>query len=279
MDGAFFLEGPGNNQWIVPCMSSANLTFTFGGRKFPIHPLDLTQVKTITADNGTSFTFCVGQFNPFELDSETVQYASWEMILGDSFLRNVFASFNYGDISAQGNVTSSSDPFVQLLSVTDANEAIVDFQKSRKQTLQRLPSEPSYDQLLGLLNTNADTVITIDPDQNDPLDGDNPSDRGNTLAAAALSSDSSPSDDDLSTLADHVELYSPIIVGLLAGNLLVGLVLCAVGLSVCVRRGHTEGGRVHSVDPNYAPVRFQEVPSRGGDESFGHPKYNDSLND
>lgn len=73
------------------------------GTEYPINPLDLTRL--VQAGNDT---VCVNTFAPGDLKSQ-----GFDFILGDAFLRNTYALFNYG------NWTDTSDnmPYVQLLSV------------------------------------------------------------------------------------------------------------------------------------------------------------------
>ena len=65
------------------------IALLFSGVEFPIHPLDLTVVGTWTFEvNGqsTDFTYC---FNAFQNSGTS---SDEDAILGDPFLRNVYAS-------------------------------------------------------------------------------------------------------------------------------------------------------------------------------------------
>lgn len=66
-----------------------------------------------------------------------------------------------------------------------------------------------------------------------------------------------------STLSD-ITKYGYIIIGLLSGNILVGLALFAIMLAVCIRRG----GRARQLKQSYAPVAFKdaEAAPRAEDE-------------
>lgn len=78
-----------------------------------------------------------------------------------------------------------------------------------------------------------------------------------SVGNAVITSDSG--DSSLSTLLSRVDQWSPVIVGLLAGNLVVGIVICILALSMCVRRGATSAGaRARTASPSYVPVRFKE---------------------
>ena len=56
-----------------------------------------------------------------------------------------------------------------------------------------------------------------------------------------------------------VDKYGPVIVGLLAGNLLVGLLLCLIGLAACLRSRVRTGVQSRSINPSYAPVRVKDA--------------------
>ncbi|KAK0221601.1 aspartic peptidase domain-containing protein [Armillaria fumosa] len=115
--------------WILPCDQEVNITFKIGGNNYHIHPLDATMdpslfdLSDLTDSKGRSF--CIGSFQPF---SFTPSAPTYDIILGMSFLRNVYAVFNFGDFVAGGNDTTiRGDPYVQFLSTTDPAEAHSDF--------------------------------------------------------------------------------------------------------------------------------------------------------
>ncbi|KAK0441622.1 aspartic peptidase domain-containing protein [Armillaria borealis] len=116
--------------WIVPCDEEVNITFKFsGGNSYHIHPLDATMDPSLfnlpKIVNSKGQTSCLGAFQP------TIPGARSEMrdmILGMSFLRNVYTVFNFGDFVPGGNDTTiRGDPYIQFLSTTDPAEAHSDF--------------------------------------------------------------------------------------------------------------------------------------------------------
>ncbi|TFY76163.1 hypothetical protein EWM64_g7849 [Hericium alpestre] len=254
----------GNTTWVVPCMSASNVSFTFGGQVFPVHPLDLTAIQPGVAPDGTNFTYCVGYYQVADVTPETFKSQGQDLLFGDAFLRNVYASFDYGNDSvvrlSNGTLKEavSENPYVQLLKVTDQDKAWTEFFSVRKQTLQKFPPEPSLDKVRQYLGANASA--SSDSSQNDAKV------QGDAVSGAAASDDS----DSTSKLLDQMDKYSPIVIGLLAGNLLIGVLLCAIALAACMRRGTSTSTR--SVNPTYAPVRFKD-----GEESqkMYAPKYND----
>ncbi|KAK0504254.1 aspartic peptidase domain-containing protein [Armillaria luteobubalina] len=115
--------------WILPCDEEVNITFKIGDNSYHIHPLDATMDPSLfdspdlTDSKGRSF--CVGSFQPFTYTPDT---PTFDIILGMSFLRNVYTVFNYGDFVAGGNDTTiRGHPYVQFLSTTDPAEAHSDF--------------------------------------------------------------------------------------------------------------------------------------------------------
>ncbi|KDQ61393.1 hypothetical protein JAAARDRAFT_171578 [Jaapia argillacea MUCL 33604] len=133
--------------WIVPCLNTTDLEFTLGGDAFVIHPLDITNLTTIELPNGSSVTFCFNTYQPFTLDSKG--FSGFDMILGDAFLRNVYALFDYGEYNNTDGFSDQS--YVRLLSTTNGSTAYSDFVSSRNQTLQHYPPELPPSELLKAL--------------------------------------------------------------------------------------------------------------------------------
>ncbi|KAK0504256.1 aspartic peptidase domain-containing protein [Armillaria luteobubalina] len=115
--------------WIVPCDEEVNITFKFSGNSYYIHPLDATMDASLLGITGVANSqgqsSCIGSFQPIGF---TPSGNTYDMILGMSFLRNVYAVFNFGDFVAGGNdTTNRGDPYLQFLSTTDPAEAHSDF--------------------------------------------------------------------------------------------------------------------------------------------------------
>ncbi|KIK69757.1 hypothetical protein GYMLUDRAFT_34147 [Collybiopsis luxurians FD-317 M1] len=119
--------------WIVPCDLEVNLTFKMGGTRYPVHPLDATLEPSIlgldNVQNSEGKDSCIGLFQPVSFD--TGSDPTYDFILGMSFLRNVYALFNYGDFVNDNNGTTRNDPYIQLLSTTDPSDAHKDFVTQR----------------------------------------------------------------------------------------------------------------------------------------------------
>ncbi|KAJ7759013.1 aspartic peptidase domain-containing protein [Mycena maculata] len=105
--------------WTVPCNTTTIVSVGMGGQSFPIHPLDLSLVFI---NNVTNVATCVSEWvatpgTPGDID----------MAFGDSFLRNFYTVFNFGDNVVQ----SPSGSSVQLLSQTNATSAQQDVLRVR----------------------------------------------------------------------------------------------------------------------------------------------------
>jgi hypothetical protein len=108
--------------YVLPCATELNLTFSFGGRPFAVHPLD------VVLDAGLSGGDCVGGFQPISTDTGGL----FDAIFGMAFLRNAYLLVNFGDFVDGAGATATADPYVQLLSVSNDSAALHrEFAKAR----------------------------------------------------------------------------------------------------------------------------------------------------
>ncbi|KAG8996942.1 hypothetical protein FRB94_007962 [Tulasnella sp. JGI-2019a] len=121
--GSYFNATLENGLWTLPCTAETNITFTFGGQKIFVHPLDVSLSDTpgdvLEPVNGT--TMCLGGFQPIQSPAP-----SYDMILGMGFLRNAYILFDYGNFALESSQDQVA-PYIQLLSVTNPNDAHTDF--------------------------------------------------------------------------------------------------------------------------------------------------------
>ncbi|KIP08626.1 hypothetical protein PHLGIDRAFT_34907 [Phlebiopsis gigantea 11061_1 CR5-6] len=111
--------------WTIPCDIEINISFKFGGKDIPIHPLDTSLDLNATDDSGSRV--CLGAFQPIS----TASSPNFDMVLGMAFLRNVYLYINFGDF-VEGKTNKTADPYIQLLATTnDTSEAHSDFVKVR----------------------------------------------------------------------------------------------------------------------------------------------------
>ncbi|KAJ8509262.1 hypothetical protein ONZ45_g8551 [Pleurotus djamor] len=121
-------------EWLIPCDQVISLSFTIGGRDFPVHPQDLSIASTVTVQ-GRNVTFCGNTFITNQLDPQ--DFNGFDLVLGDSFLRNVYVAYNYGSRDTRGQVTG--EPFIQMIPTTNIEEAQNEFAAIRKKQLQSFP--------------------------------------------------------------------------------------------------------------------------------------------
>ncbi|KAG8716928.1 hypothetical protein FRC09_014991 [Ceratobasidium sp. 395] len=126
----------GSVLYAVPCMAEAQLEFTIGSQTILIHPLDLTNVSTLTFPDGRNLTACLSYF-----DEANYYGADNDLVLGDAFLRNVYAVYNYGNFNNTESGLSHDTPFIQLLPLTNASVASAEFKDARAKALKFFPPE------------------------------------------------------------------------------------------------------------------------------------------
>ena len=186
-------------------------------------------------------------------------------------------SFNFGNWTQA--TTPNDGSFIQLLPLTNQSEAWTDFLTTRAINLKSLPRAPSITELQSILSSDdssntddssttssASSSSATSTDSNNNNDSKSKSDErpiaNSGAAKSALADGTSP--DSNSQLVSLVEKYGPVIIGLLAGNILIGVVLVAVGIATCMRK---QGGKSRNISPSYAPVRFKEADS-GADSTY-----------
>lgn len=126
------------------------------GEAIPIHPLDLSRPTVVSLPlNGTTtnVTICLNSWIPFSLPPS---FRGLDVLLGDAFMRNVYASYvsptslpthpadqsfvlSRYDFGDQGTEDNS---FIQLLPTTNAATALSEFTQLRTEALKSLP--PAY---------------------------------------------------------------------------------------------------------------------------------------
>jgi len=116
-----------NEWWTVPCGQEVNLTFHFGGAAIPIHPLDVVDDNFKILDASGNHV-CIGAFQP--ITSAFSLFGNFDMIMGMTFLRNVYTLMDFGDW-VDNAANDRGDPFIQLLPLTDRNAAHADFVQVR----------------------------------------------------------------------------------------------------------------------------------------------------
>ncbi|VDC02008.1 unnamed protein product [Peniophora sp. CBMAI 1063] len=257
-DGAWYSDVLGS--WIVPCLSGApNITYTFGGQDFYIHPLDLTIVTDLSP--AYNYTVCTPAFDVLSFGTDGM-----DMLLGDSFLRNSYTAFDYGSFSEDDDMLKS--PSVKMLPLSSADEDYPEFLTYRAKNLASLPKEATKAEVQKILAEEGGAPAGAGEDD---AASDNASEDANLLSASSAAASSSD-DSSYQDLVDKLNTFGPVVIGLLGAIFVTLLGLLAVGVTICIRRGRSVGA-ARNVAPSYAPVpvRFKETEYR--DEE--HTRYNE----
>ena len=171
-------------------------------------------------------------------------------------------SFDYGDYHPVNHTTG--EPFVQLLSLVDVHTAADEFQDELADMLADLAPtiepadfvkatiDPSFLAALGLNTTSSSNSSSSSTDS----------------ISAALAEDDVDSASSSSSWRGIPKTWAIAGLALLGANLLLGAVVLAAVLTMCVRgmkgKARTVGGA-----PRYAPVRLKEAADAEHDEESG----------
>ncbi|KAH9848559.1 aspartic peptidase domain-containing protein [Lenzites betulinus] len=101
------LANPGQVMYSTPCDAKINITWSFGGNLYPMHPVDT--IDAVSLPDGS--LVCVGTIMGGQNPNE-------DWLLGASFLRNAYQLYDYGSVDELG-----SNGYIQLLSLTDPDQA------------------------------------------------------------------------------------------------------------------------------------------------------------
>lgn len=143
------------------------------------------------------------------------------MIIGDNFLRSVYAVYDFGDFDTSGKM---GNPYVKLLSLVDANQASVDFASAR--------------------GSVARNNITYNA--------------ANLTATASGQTTVSLSDDITNTL-HKITTYIPIMLAVLGLNSLVVLLLAIAAFTYIYRRRNGSSARNRKTARRLTPFPLETV--------------------
>ncbi|TDL29886.1 acid protease [Rickenella mellea] len=203
VSGAHFDDSLG--QWVVPCDAEIDLALQFGGKMYPVHPLD------VVPNNPSNPLSCVGSFVP---QAVSVSGGTFDWLMGDNVLRSVYSVYDFGDFDSAGNV---GNPYVQLYSlIPDPDAASQDFHAKR--------------------GGAARTGITYNASNSTTPAGTTGSGSGSGSGSGVSVTDKVA--DNLSKIVDYI----PAMLGLLGLNALVLMLVAVVGICFFVRRRRTGGG-------------------------------------
>ncbi|KAJ7161956.1 aspartic peptidase domain-containing protein [Mycena crocata] len=227
--------------WIVPCTTAIEFSAIFGGQKYPIHPLDMTTLYSQVGPDGVNHTICAGAItNGGSITSEAV-----EAVYGDSFLRNVYTLFSFGD--------KKTAPFVQLMPLTRVEESQKDFNNTRKRLLASYPREIPP----------AELIRIFDGPASDDSSASSSSGASNSSAAWTAEFADTASGVAPSTIIE----YGPVLAALLGANLLLLAGIIVLGVLIFLRKGSTT--------PSTRSPSIQCIPAN----SMGDPRMRQAVYD
>lgn len=111
---SFGIAAGRDGKYRFPCTTQISVTFNIGGNDYPVHPLDMSWPDP---DDPTQAS-CFGAIQYMDLGHKT------DIVLGSSFLRNVYSVFRYPDQSKSG---SSWRPSVGMIALTTQSNASKEF--------------------------------------------------------------------------------------------------------------------------------------------------------
>ncbi|KAF9036300.1 aspartic peptidase domain-containing protein [Panaeolus papilionaceus] len=286
--GAYPYVEDGNKMYILPCNTTTNLELSIGGHTFPVHPLDLSTISNPFTVNGQDYIACVSSFTI----ADGAGKDEFDMILGDTFLRNVYSVYDFGDPLPTGGLGT---PYMKLVSTLDPAKAIQQVATIRGQTLASMPPEMDTAQLITILTGNApppgtNTVPPLPPSSTDitgpspvssspfPSPTDDPSNNGDDnleKGGNSLLNDLNSASGAANILSENwpaIKKWGYLAVGLLALNALIGIVLLIMGCMMCIRKGgRARNGppAVSTMGAGYAPANSNANRRSGGVTGVG----------
>lgn len=216
IEGAYFDQSSG--LWITPCNQSTTLEFQMGGQSYPVHPLDITIPQSI---NGS--TVCVNTFRPTTFPANN----QFDMILGVAFLKNVYASFNYGDWDPANN---TGIPFIQLLSTTNLTEAWAEFNTTRSLQVAAVGNPTSSTSSMPSPSPSANASASASPFVQRSFARRSFHNAERRVSEAQTYGKSIPD-----CLTPLLETYGAFMAAVVTGAVMVFVMGCAVGLALLVR--------------------------------------------
>ncbi|KAJ6567113.1 aspartic peptidase domain-containing protein [Mycena capillaripes] len=259
--------------WVVPCNTAVNMTTKFAGQDFPIHPLDITDMSFLVGPDGKNYTVCTGSIT----NGGSILGGGLDALYGDSFLRNVYSVFSFGN--------DTTTPHVQLLADTVTDQAAADFATVRAELLEDSPPELAPQDIINLFDGPSSSASATPTAFSTPASASAATPTANPAPACTIPAGSDAvansgkasvnlADNASSSTDSTVAKYGPIIVGLLAANLVILLLVAFLGVMSFVRNGRS-AGPTRALNPSYQPVKLKEEGPRSSFSTADHTAYSD----
>ncbi|KAF7296252.1 Acid protease [Mycena chlorophos] len=218
---------------LIPCETTSIVTIVIGGVPMSLHPLDLSTIipGPIPEIGLGNNSICTTSIDPSPASPGDI-----DAIFGDSMMRNFYTVFNFGSTVAHSPSPNASMQFVPL---TDPVAAQADVVNVRMADFASGAYPPE-------LTTPLAGFVPADP--NDPpaflnITSSEDSSSGSSAKGSKSALDTTGgSNSNSSSNSSFGGTYANAIIGLLAANLLLVVVLLVLGI-LNYRRGRSSGSR------------------------------------
>ena len=189
--------------------------------------------------------------------------------------------YNFG--ADTGHTQNGTGSYIQTVPTTNRDDAWREFLVSRTLALQQLPFliDPLLyqiipDDLFDFDNGTSSTSPAPTQTSTPPMSAS----QSSTVATTSPVAVGAVSDVDLTSASSHnsavvslLDKYGAIVIGLLAGNIAILVILLGIALVACTRGALRSSAGMRNISPNYAPVPFKERAATA-DEEFIAPLRN-----
>ncbi|RXW25329.1 hypothetical protein EST38_g510 [Candolleomyces aberdarensis] len=127
-----------NEWWLLPCGQYLNVSFNFGGRNYPVHPLDVVDDNFSKVDSAGK-KVCIGSFQPITTAFSLLGH--YDMILGMNFLRSAYTLYNFGSWIENG---TDDHPYIQMTSLVNPAVARAEFVQLRLAGQDTISTDPRW---------------------------------------------------------------------------------------------------------------------------------------
>ncbi|KAH6903615.1 aspartic peptidase domain-containing protein [Coprinopsis sp. MPI-PUGE-AT-0042] len=251
---AGFTTEDGEKRWLVPCLAEDVLAFEIDDRSFPVHPLDVSEIwhdSDGKPDVLKDYTVCISSFRVMKNATD------YDITLGSTFMRNVQAVFGYPTIEG-GKVTE--EPYLLLQADTEEDKARIQVTTIRGAKMQDLPAELTPEEAVPKIKSGGSSKSTSTKSSPNnkgkevtDTDGDSDASDGSTKPGSNVLS----TQGDVQSADSGLSKYMPATLGLLAANLLVALLLVALGVMNYIKR--SGNAKKNNTGPHiYVPVKEED---------------------
>lgn len=162
--------------------------------------------------------------------------------------------FNFG--SSTDSTLLNNGSFVQLLSITNKNDAWADFLQTRALNSLSFPPEIDVSAAVSFIQSTTASSSSVPPPSTSADAGEESGSLHDVPSGKLVNDLAAGNPVDTTHILSLVKEYGMAALGLLAGNIVVGVALCYITLVACSRSRKMQS---KSLSPSYAPVQFKDV--------------------